>query len=102
MKKIVLALTILCIATLTWGIPSLMTPENYVKEFGGDINVYARILTLLDCAALQQEFDQAEAEGKHTEHGSPRTKNLVGYMTAAADRLQAIECEDSPRNAPFG
>jgi hypothetical protein len=37
------------------------TTSDYMDEFGGNPDVYARILAMTDCAALQNEFDQAEA-----------------------------------------
>ena len=69
-----------------------MTPSDYVKEFGGDLNVYTRILSLTDCLALRKEFDQAEEVSKRQEFGSPRKKLSVGYMIAAADRMDKIRC----------
>ena len=69
-----------------------MIPSDYEKEFGGDLNVYARIFSLTDCPTLRKEFDQAEEESKRQEFGSPRKKLSVGYMIAAADRMDEIRC----------
>jgi hypothetical protein len=94
MKLAAVAIMIVCMAVLASEASAFLTALDYVNEFGGDRNVYARILALTDCAALEQEFDKAEAESKRRGRGSPSKKRFVGYMTAVANQLEALGCSD--------
>jgi hypothetical protein len=92
MKLAAMVVTIVCLAMLTT--LAVMSPSDYVDVFGGELNVYARILSLTDCAALEREFEQVEDESRLKERDFPGIRRLVGYMIAAADRLEETECYD--------
>lgn len=70
--------------------PKAKMASDYMDEFGGNPDVYARILTMTDCAALQSEFDQAEANLR--EPGTPQYRWGLGYMKASDDRMIEIGC----------
>lgn len=63
------------------------------KCLGGDPDIYTRILALIDCAALQQEFNRDMEGYRSRMHGSPTAKPLVRYMFATANRLVALGCK---------
>lgn len=69
----------------------MMTLGEYVKAFGGDLAVYAFLLSLRDCTTLEEEFAQAEEESQRQENSSPRKKTLVGYLVAISDRMVAVD-----------
>jgi hypothetical protein len=66
------------------------TTSDYMDEFGGNPDVYARILAMTDCATLQNEFDQAEENLQ--EPGTPQYRWGLGYMKASDDRMREIGC----------
>lgn len=84
MKKIIFAIIVLALATLACGAsaPTLKTTADFVKEFGGNPDVYDRLLKLTDCPALQDEFNIAEENTN------------IGYMKAADQRMREIGCYD--------
>jgi len=45
-----------------------------MQEFGGNVDIYNRILIATDCAILQDEFNQAEANLKLQQPGTPQYK----------------------------
>jgi hypothetical protein len=96
MKKAILGIIVLCLASLACGsvAPSQKTADDYVNEFGGNADVYARILSMNDCATLQTEFDQAEANSTLQEPGTPQYRWSLGYMKASDDRMKTIGCYD--------
>lgn len=69
------------------------TASDYMDEFGGNPDVYARILAMTDCAALQNEFDQAEDNLQ--EPGTPQYRWGLGYMKASDDRMREIGCYET-------
>lgn len=93
MKKVLLAVLILCLLTLACASTSLLTPGDYVEEFGGDISVYTRILGMTDCTELQREFDKADTAAKGQDSGTAEYKASIGYRTAAENRMKEVECE---------
>ena len=99
MKQIIPAIIILWLASVACGsaAPTLNTADDYVEEFGGSADVYERILSLTDCIALQSEFDQADTNTELQEPGAPQYQWLIGYMTAANNRMEEIGCHgDAP------
>ena len=92
LKKVFLAFLILCLASLACLGPSLATPGDYVEEFGGDIAVYTRILSMTDCTELQREFERADENAKLQEPGTQKYRASIGYRTAADNRLKDVEC----------
>ena len=93
MNKVLLAFVILCVMSLACGVSTLITPGDYVKEFGGDITAYTRILEMTDCTELQREFEKAEANTKMQQPGTEEYRWSVGYRTAADNRMKEVECK---------
>ncbi|HEX6034829.1 MAG TPA: hypothetical protein VFY83_10360 [Anaerolineales bacterium] len=94
-NKVMIAFCLLCIGMLACGAgaPALSTADDYVEEFGGNVEVYKRILVMTDCANLQAEFDQAY-ENSLRDAGTPKFKWSEGYMTAADNRMKEIGCSE--------
>ena len=91
MNKALIAFAILCLLSLACAATSLITPGDYIKEFGGDISVYSRILEMIDCTTSQQEFERADENAKLHEPGTPEYKSSIGYRTAAENRMKEVE-----------
>ena len=68
--------------------------DSYLSEYGGDRDVYIRILTTETCDQLQEEFDSAEADRQTEEAGSEVHQAHLGYTTAANDMMRAADCAD--------
>jgi hypothetical protein len=66
------------------------TVEQYMNEYGGNSDVYSKILAMTDCAALQHEFDQAEANLQAP--GTQQRQWGMGYMNASDSRMKDIGC----------
>lgn len=64
--------------------------DKYVNEYGGNPDIYSKILSMTDCAGLQKEFDQAEANLQAP--GTEQYKWGLGYMKASDDRMREIGC----------
>ena len=106
MKQLILAITILCIASLACEFAEDLgdddeeeeqrTADYYMEVFGGSVDVYNRILALSDCAELKSEFDQAEEDAKLQEPGTEQYGWAIGYMAAADDRMEYLECDEDP------
>jgi hypothetical protein len=92
MNKLFLIFLILGLLALACAATSLVTPGDYVKEFGGNINVFTRILDMTDCTELQREFERAEEAAKQQEPGTEEHKASIGYRTAAENRMKEVEC----------
>lgn len=92
MNKVIFALIVLWIATIACGSSAPKTADDYVREHGGNVDVYNRILSLIDCTLLQEEFDQADENLKLQEPGTPQYKWSIGYMAAADDRMKELAC----------
>ncbi len=94
MKQILLAITLLCLAAIACGAaaPKAKTADDYVNEYGGNLESYQTILSMTDCATLQEQFDTASANNKREQAGTPQFKATLGYMTAADDRMKELKC----------
>jgi len=68
--------------------------DKYMDEYGGNPEVYTRILSMNDCIALQAEFDQAESNLSNQQPGTAQYKWGIGYMQASDDRMIAIGCHE--------
>jgi hypothetical protein len=91
MKKVLLAFLLLCLASLAC-VGTLTTPGEYMEEFGGDVNIYVRILGSTDCTELIKEFEQADESLKQQEPGTQEYRASLGYRTAAESRMKEVEC----------
>ncbi|MDP9359637.1 MAG: hypothetical protein M3R02_30990 [Chloroflexota bacterium] len=58
----------------------------------GNPDVYARIGTLTDCAALQGEWQKAAAENEGARLGTLLYEETLGYMAAAQARMEECGC----------
>lgn len=92
LKKVFLAFLILCLASLACLTPTLATPGDYMEEFGGNINIYTRILGTTDCTELRREFARAGESIKLQEPGTQEYRASIGYQTAADNRMKEVEC----------
>lgn len=68
------------------------TVDEYMNKYGGNPDIYNKILSLTDCTLLQEEFDQAYANSQIQSPGTPQHKWSTGYMTAADNRMKEISC----------
>jgi hypothetical protein len=68
--------------------------QYYMDEYDGIPEVYSKILSLTDCAELQEKFDIAYRNSQHEEPGTWRYTITVGYMKASDNRMQEIGCYD--------
>lgn len=66
--------------------------DKYMEEYGGNPDVYERILSMTDCNNLQAEFDQASENNDREEPGTPQFKWTLGYMNAANERMKELGC----------
>ena len=76
--------------------PTAITPTDslmyYVNNYGGDINLYIKILSMDDCATLQEQFDTFHYDNQHAAAGSDVFQWTQGYMAAADNRMKALGC----------
>lgn len=68
------------------------TLDDYLQEFGGNRDVYIKILSLTDCAALQEEFNIAYSNNSRETAGTEQFSWTLGYMTAADDQMKYSGC----------
>lgn len=68
--------------------------DSYLSEYGGDRDIYIRILTTETCDQLREEFDSAEADRQSEKPGSEVHQANLGYTTAADDMMGAAGCAD--------
>lgn len=96
-KQIALPLLILMLAMLACGssAPKVKSADDYMKEFGGNVDVYNEILAMTDCAALQEKFDIASANNAREAAGTKQFQWTLGYMKVADDRMRAVGCYDA-------
>ncbi|HEX6033340.1 MAG TPA: hypothetical protein VFY83_02855 [Anaerolineales bacterium] len=92
LKKVFLAFLILCLASLACLTPTLATPGDYMKKFGGDVTIYTRILEMTDCTELQREVERADESLKLQEPDTQEYEATIGYRTAAENRMKEVEC----------
>lgn len=92
LKKVFLAFLILCLASLACLTPTLATPGDYMKKFGGDVTIYTRILEMTDCTELQREVERADESLKLQEPDTQEYEATMGYRTAAENRMKEVEC----------
>jgi hypothetical protein len=93
LAAVFISLCIIClVAVIAIETSDTVTKTDYIKEYGGNPEVYARIAASNDCAALQNEFDQAEQNLSLQAPGTPEYKWGLGYMKASDDRMKEIGC----------
>ena len=74
------------------GRTATLRSADYVSQYGGDRDVYQRILDGSGCATAFTEFDQAEGVNMAVQPGSAAYRHSSGYMRAATDRMRALGC----------
>ena len=101
MNKFLLALSVLTIISLACGAtaPSIKSVDDYLNEFGGNRDVYNTILSLSDCTLLQEQFNIAADNNQRETAGTSNHKATLGYMTAADDRMKALDCYGQTDNS---
>ena len=67
--------------------------DAYMDEYGGQRAVYERIADQTDCASVQAEYDSAAANNDALDPSTDEYQWTSGYMAAAEDRLEELECE---------
>ena len=92
MNKVFVAFIVLLLASLACGSSTSKTVDDYMREYGGNPDVYNRILSLTDCALLQEEFNIASENNQRATPGTAEYKETIGYMVAADDRMKALDC----------
>jgi len=92
MNKVFLAFIVLWLASLACGASVPKTADDYVREYGGNPDVYNRILSLTDCTLLQEEFDIASENNQRTTPSTAEHKETTGYMVAADARMKELDC----------
>ena len=68
------------------------TAADFAEEYGGNLDVYAQILSSNDCAYLQEMFDNAYTTNQESAPGTVHHKRSTGFMTAANKRMEDIGC----------
>lgn len=103
MKQALLALTVLILVSLACGssTPSTKTVDDYMSEYGGNRDVYEKILSLNDCALLQEQFNIAADNNQRETPGTANHKATLGYMIASDDRMKAMGCSGQTNSAPI-
>lgn len=92
MRKISFLLIVILLLLTSCGQSEPNTPEEFVKEYGGNQDVYVNILALTDCEALQEEFNTASDNNARETAGTPEFRWTLGYMKAADYRMKEISC----------
>jgi len=92
MNKVFLAFIVLWLASLACGASVPKTADDYMQEYGGNPDVYNRILSLTDCTLLQEEFDIASENNQRATPSTAEHKETTGYMVAADARMKELDC----------
>ena len=92
MNKVFVAFIVLLLASLACGSSAPKTVDDYVREYGGNPDIYNRILSLTDCTLLQEEFDIASENNQGAVAGTAEHKETTGYMVAADARMKELDC----------
>ena len=66
--------------------------DTYLSEYGGSRAAYERIAEMDDCGSVQAEYDSAAANHEVAEPGTEAESINAGYMAAAEDRLEELDC----------
>ena len=92
MNKVFVAFIVLLLASLACGSSAPKTVDDYMREYGGNPDVYNRILLLTDCTLLQEEFNIAFENNQREMPGTQGHKETLGYMTASDNRMKELDC----------
>lgn len=68
--------------------------QKYADEYNGAYDAYLAIFTSSDCEYLQGQFENAYELNNAVEPGTIYSKQSLGFMTAANERMQEIGCYD--------
>lgn len=66
--------------------------DSYMAEFGGDRDVYIRILTAETCDRLRDELAGSTADHEQADPDSETYRATLGYMNAAEDQIAVRAC----------
>jgi hypothetical protein len=87
-----LAIIIMSFLIVGCGTKQPSNPDEYVAEYGGNRDVYAQILSMTDCAKLQEQFDLASQNNSREAAGTPAYKWTTGYMVATDKTMKEVGC----------
>ena len=66
--------------------------DTYMSEYGGSRANYERIADMTDCESLEAEYQSAAANNAVADKESDAESWTAGYMAAAEDRLEELDC----------
>jgi len=66
--------------------------DTYMSDYGGSRANYERIADMTDCESLEAEYQSAAANNAVSGAGSDAESWTAGYMAAAEDRLEELDC----------
>lgn len=72
--------------------PEARSAQSYVEEYGGDVGVIEVFLGYTDCEVLGRAATAAESNAHAFGLGTARGREQLGRMTAAGDRMDALDC----------
>lgn len=70
--------------------------EKYIAEYGGSMEVYVEILSLTDCNDVLEFYTMGQAHYHQEPEGTWFSKQSLGIMTAAEDRMDELRCAEKP------
>ena len=76
------------------------TVDEYMKQYGGNPDVYQDLLTSNDCDHLQEQFNQADSNLALHSPGTQQYEWGLGYMKASDARMKEIGCYDNSTISP--
>lgn len=100
MNRMVFAFIVLALASIACGSSTSKTADDYLKEYGGNRDIYIKILALESCSDLQSEFNTASENNSLNEPGTTLYKATIGYMKAADDRMKELSCYKETNSSP--
>jgi hypothetical protein len=92
MNRALIAFIVLALASLACGSSAPKSVDDYLKEYGGNRDVYEKLFSMTDCTSLQNEFDIASENNQAATPGTPQFKQTTGYMVAADQRMKELDC----------
>ena len=66
--------------------------DTYMSDYGGSRANYERIADMTDCESLEAEYQSAAANNAVAGKESDAESWTAGYMAAAEDRLEELDC----------
>lgn len=70
------------------GCNAVRTPDEYSREFGGEVAGYQALAAMTNCDDLEQEFDRGQNNFEDTGE-----RMWEGHREAASQRLDELKCD---------